>query len=90
MQQNAVQHPFVFERKVVVLQLNSSSFSIAMLLGCKSTSFTLQTQCFCKANSMLLQSNVNTPDNQGDRFSETHTFQLDFIFRAYEYFFHTR
>jgi hypothetical protein len=53
-----------FERKVVVLQLNSILFSIAMLLGGKSTSFTLQNQCFCNANSMLLQSEVTTTDNQ--------------------------
>ena len=79
-----------FERKVIILQLNSILFPIAMLLGGKSTSFTLQNQYFCNANSMLLQSEVTTTDNQGDRFSATHTFQLDLIFRAYEYFFHTR
>ena len=63
---------------------------IAMLLRGKLSAFAVQTQCFCNANSMLLQSDVNTTDNQGDRFSATHTFQLDLIFRAYEYFFHTR
>ena len=58
--------------------------------GAKALLLRFKLNAFAIANSMLLQSNVNTSDNQGDRFPETHTFQLDFIFRAYEYFFHTR